>query len=113
MERKSKVVNRHAEATQNDEERKESAKIYADSKRRVKYSEIKFGDTVVCQQKKHNKLSTRFNPVPYTVIKIKGTRITSWNNDKFITRNVSFFKKILDKIIVEETDDNLHTTSND
>ena len=113
LERKAKVINRHAEATRNDEERKQSAKIYADSKRRAKHSEIQIGDTVICQQKKQNKLSTRFNPVPYTVIKSKGTRITARNNNKFITRNVSFFKKLSDKTVVEESDDDLSPMLND
>ena len=113
LERKAKVINRHAEATRNDEVRKESAKIYADSKRRAKHSEIQIGDTVICQQNKQNKLSTRFNPVPYTVIKIKGTRITARNNNKFITRNVSFFKKLSDKTVVEESDDDLSPMLND
>ena len=74
MERKSKAVDRHSEATLHDEARKNSAKTYTDLKGRVKQSEIQIGDTVVCQQQKQHKLSTRFNPALLTVAKIKGTR---------------------------------------
>ena len=111
LERKSKVVDRHSEAALHDEARKESAKTYTDLKRRVKQSEIKIGDTVLCQQQKKKKLTTRFNPVPFTVIKIKGTRVTARNGNKFVTRNVSYFKRISRNIIENESDDGLHLAS--
>ena len=94
LERKSKVVDRHLEAGLHNEATKESAKTYTDFKRRVKQSEIKSGDTVLCQQQQKNKLTTRFNPVPFTVITIKGTRVTTRSGNKVVTRNVSYFKRI-------------------
>lgn len=113
LERKAKVVNRHAEATQNDKSRKESAKRSTDSRRKAKNSEIEVGDSVFCQLGKQNKFSTRFNPVPYKVIRITGTRVTTRNNNKFITCNVSFFKKVRDCYNQEEPDDDLEIPATD
>ena len=39
--------------------------------------------------------------------------MTARNNNKFITRNVSFFKKLPDKKVAEESDDDFSPTSND
>ena len=47
------------------------------------------------KQPKQNKLSTPYSPEPYQVIKQKGSMITVKNDDeKEITKNSSFFKKI-------------------
>ena len=56
----------------NEEKSKKKSKDYADAKRKVKESEIKVGDTVICTQNKQNKFSTKFEANPYTVVTIKG-----------------------------------------
>ena len=77
----------------------------------MKQSEITIGDSVLCQQQKQNKLTTRFNPVPFTVIKINGTRVTARNGNKFVTRNVSNFKRISRNVIENESDYDLRLAS--
>ena len=85
---------KHGEVKERDATAKKKMKNYADARSRAKLSEIKEGDTVLVRQKKKNKLSTRFDPCPYRVTKRKGNRITAVRNKKFISRNVSLFKKV-------------------
>ena len=42
--------------------------MYADTERGARYSEVLPGDRVLVQQERKDKLSTRFNPSPYTVV---------------------------------------------
>ena len=41
------IINKHREAKQNIERKKEENKVYYDMKKRAKYSDIKMGDTVI------------------------------------------------------------------
>ena len=75
---------------------------YYDVKKRAKASNIKEGDTVICEQKPVKKLSPRFNPEKFTVIKRKGPTVVARNDRRTITRNVSHFK--LMKSVEEESD---------
>ena len=69
-------------------------KTYANAKVREKTSTIKIGDRVLARQKKHNKLSTCFDPLPFRVVCRNGTMITARRNGKYITHNVSHFKVV-------------------
>ena len=69
-------------------------KEYADKRSRGRVSNIRVGDTVLICQRKQNKLSTKFDPLPFTVVRRKGTMITASRNGKYISRNASHFKKI-------------------
>ena len=89
---------------ENDERAKVQMKVYADTRARAKTSTIKVGDIVLARQRKHNKLSTRFDPVPFQVVRLKGTMVTARRNDKYITRNVSHFK-VIDAEIQEDDED--------
>ena len=61
------------------------------------------------QQRKKNKLSTRFNKTPYVVTHRHGSQITARNKDDHcITRNVSHFKKIPNILETETDDDDDH-----
>ena len=89
---KNKFVNRHDEARENEAEKQVYNKQYADKSRNAKWSETEVGDNVlVQQQRKKNKLSTRFNKTPYVVTHRHGSQITARNKDDHcITGNVSF-----------------------
>ena len=50
--RNSKVIDRHNEARQNDEQQKKQGRTYADARRRTHPSNISVGDTVLVKQKK-------------------------------------------------------------
>ncbi|CAB4008302.1 leucine zipper transcription factor 1 [Paramuricea clavata] len=83
----------HQEVKERDERLKKNQKEYADSKRRVKCADIKKSDLVLVRQLKANKMSTKYDPIPYEVTNRRGNRITAIRNGKYITRNISFFKK--------------------
>lgn len=70
------------------------AKEYADQTRHTKPNNLQIGDTVICKQRKQNKLTPKYDPVPYQVTKKNGTKITAERESNVIQRNASFFKKI-------------------
>ena len=53
------------------------------------------GDTVIVKVERKNKLSTFYDPIPYTITAINGSMITAERTDHTITRNCSWFKIIL------------------
>lgn len=66
----------------NDWKRKEQMKQYADGKRKATRHKIKIGDQVLVKQQKTDKLSTPYNPQPYTVTKQHGSMISAKTEDK-------------------------------
>ena len=64
-------------------------KEYADRRSWATERSMAVGETVLAQQKKRNKFSTRFDPSPYQVVDVKAVR-----NGKYLTRNSSHFKKV-------------------
>ena len=76
-------------------------KEYYDKKHRVKKSEIKEGDIVICKQKKKDKVIRRFDPDYHTVMQRKHNTVLTRREGKTITSNVSDFKNV----IIEESDD--------
>lgn len=104
----------HQELVHRDAFDKGKMKENTDRAKRAKTSEIIMGDTVLVKQHKQNKLSTNFNPDPYTVIGKKGTMITAYNEkkDHTVTRSISHFKRVpaIQKDIdydMDDTDDML------
>lgn len=98
---KRKVVNKHAVAKNHLEKKKQENKEYYDQKKKVKESEIKEGDTVLCKQEKKNKLTPKFDPEHYKVKQRKHNTVIAERDGKIITRNVSYFKKV----ITDESED--------
>eukprot|EP00795_Rhopilema_esculentum_P015803 gene15804-7108_t len=108
LPRKHKNINRHREARENDQLRKENAMNYANKRRNTKECDIKVGDLVICMQKKTNKFLSRFNVQPYKVVRVHGSKVVARHGDHFISRNSSFFKKVqqrLDGNIAAAADD--------
>ena len=70
------IISKHREAKQNIERKKEENKVYYDMKKRAKYSDTKVGDTVICMQKKSDKLTPRFSPEMLTVTERSGAKVT-------------------------------------
>ena len=56
------------EVRDRDNEQKSKSKAYADMQRNARYSEVLPGDQVLVQREKRNKLTTRFELSPYTVV---------------------------------------------
>ena len=71
-------------------------KAYADTKRSTKPHDLHIGDSALVKQKRSNKASPPFEPVPYTIRDIKGSMITASRSTdlKEVTRNSSHFKKL-------------------
>ena len=106
----------HSKIVENDKQAKAAMKIYADTRKKSKESNINIGDVVLVKQPKRNKFTTRFNPDKYSVIAKKGTMITAQNSKGHkITRNISFFRKV--DFTMDETDmdsnDGFHDDDND
>ena len=83
-----------AKVKENDDRAKVKMKTYADSKVRAKTSTINIGDVVLARQRKHNKLLTCFDPLPFRVVHMNGTMITARRSGKYIICNVSPFKVV-------------------
>ena len=75
-----------------DAQTKSKSKSYADQRRGAKQPNFKVGDQVLVRQQKRNKLTSKFNPRPYQIIKIKATMITARRGEHQVTRNCSHFK---------------------
>lgn len=78
----------------NNRKRKEQMKQYADEKRKATQHQLKIEDQVLVKQWKTDNLTTPYNPQPYTVIKQHRSIITAKTEDKEITRDASFYKKV-------------------
>ncbi|XP_064639559.1 uncharacterized protein K02A2.6-like [Lineus longissimus] len=77
-----------------DNERKQKIKMYADRRRNATESNIAEGDTVVVRQQKRNKLTPPFDPDPLKITRRDGNMLTAERDDRKITRNLTFFKRV-------------------
>jgi len=77
-----------------DQAGKRKQKQYADQKRQTEPHNFQQGNTVLVRQPKKNKLSSPFDPKPYSVTNTNGSMITAQRGNKKITRNSSHFKHI-------------------
>nr|XP_050041094.1 uncharacterized protein K02A2.6-like [Dermacentor andersoni] len=80
----------HYEARQSDTKRK-AYKWYVDTRRHTSNNQLCVGQ-VLCKQDRSNKFSPYYDPHPYTVAKVNGSRITASRDGVSICRNSSFFK---------------------
>ena len=76
----------------NDKSAAEKTKSEDDRYLRTKPKDFRFGDQVLIKQKKRNKTTPTYNPLPLSIIAKNGTMITASSPDKIVTRNVSHFK---------------------
>ena len=64
-------------------------KQHADKRSTARVSDIQIGDIVlICQRKQ------KFDPPPFRVVRHKGTMTTASQNGKYVSHNISHFKKI-------------------
>lgn len=89
-----------------DQQAKQRTKVCADKRNRASPSDIKSGDNVLLQQARQNKLSTLYDPQPYTVIERRGpSLILQRSNGRVFMRNVSHVHKLHQNTAVREEDD--------
>ncbi|XP_042148851.1 uncharacterized protein LOC121047922 [Ixodes scapularis] len=68
-----------------DYENRKKHKIYADEHRHARAHNFEVGDRVLCRQPPSNKLTPPYDPQPYKVIEIKGTKLnntSTWGRDE-------------------------------
>lgn len=65
------------EAMRKDKDSKAKMKAYANQKRQVKPHNLNAGDITLVKQRRLNKASPHFEPVPYTILDVKGSMITA------------------------------------
>jgi len=82
------------EIRERDATAKQNMKVYSDSRRHATTNIFNVGDKVMVKIPKQNKLSSHYDPAPYTITDIKGSMITAAKENRSITRNSSFFKKV-------------------
>ena len=82
-------------ACANDNLRKSKAKAYMDKRHNATPSDICQGDQVLLLQKRQNKLTTRYDPRPFTVVKKKGVSVELARGQARLFRNLSMVKKVI------------------
>ncbi|XP_022805991.1 uncharacterized protein LOC111343115 [Stylophora pistillata] len=94
------------EAEGKNQQAKQGTKVYTDKRNRASPSDIKSGDKVLLQQVRQNKLSTLYDPQPYTVLERKGpSLILLRRNGRVFMHNVSHVHKLHQNTAVREEDD--------
>ena len=93
IEDKSNVDVRR-EVRNRDSSKKQQWKAYGDNRRNVCNSQIEMGDQVLIKQKRNNMLTPYYDPIPFTVIGIKGSMITAAREGEIKCRNSSHFKRL-------------------
>ena len=78
-----------------DTEQKRQYKAYADSARHARVPDVQVGDRVLVRQPKVNKFTAPYLPETLTVTARKGSMVTAGNAKRSVTRNSSFFKKVV------------------
>ena len=73
-------------ARSNDTLRKSKAKSYMDKRHKATSSDIRQGDQVLLLQKRQNKLTTRYDPRPFTVVKKGSQRGTCERKDTVVEK---------------------------
>jgi hypothetical protein len=77
-----------------DARAKSRMKQYADKRPKAKPSSLQPGDIVMLKQRRTNKYSTHYQPIPYEEVARQGPMITARNERHDVTRNVSRFKRV-------------------
>ena len=92
-------------ARDRDSLKKELGKQYTDSHRHAKESSVTVGDEVLLQQRKQDKFSTHFEPVPYKVVEKTGSQVTIQSKTGTpYKRNVSHTKPYIRRSDTQTTD---------
>ena len=98
-------------AAKNDAHAKSMMKQYADQRNRAVTTNIKIGDTVLLRKdNKCEKSSTPFHTTPYEVINKKGNMVTCQAGGRNVTRNVTWFRKLVTR---ERRPNETHQQSDD
>ena len=84
------------EVREKHDKEKEKQKSYADTRRKATEKEVKPGDKVLVQQKKST-LKTPWEPVPYEVTEVKGSRVRVQRGDLMKNRAKNNIKVVKER----------------
>ncbi|CAC5358386.1 unnamed protein product [Mytilus coruscus] len=88
----------YTEVHDRDSQRKEKGKLYEDTRRNATTIDLKAGDSVLVKQNRGNKLSTTFNPKPFTLLEKHGNSVVVQNDDgDTYKRNVTHIKRFIER----------------
>ena len=77
-----------------DYESKSASKAYIDNRRGAQYSDVNVGDSVLVQQDKRDKLTTKFNPTPHVIVSKQGNSVITQSPDGAqYSRNTTHVRK--------------------
>ena len=82
-------------ARSNHNHRKSKAKEYTDKRHKATPSGIRQGDQVLLLQRRTNKLTTKFDPKPFTVLRTEGVSVELARGEARLFRNLSMVKKVI------------------
>ena len=88
-----------------DQQAEQRIKAYVDKRNRASTSYIASGDTLVLKQARQNKLSTLYDPHPFTVLERRGPSLILQRGDgRMFMRNVSYVHKLHKDSRIQEED---------
>ena len=100
----------------------ERIKRHGDATLKTKPNSLKVGSKVLLRQRKVTKETSAFEPDPYVITAKNGSIVTAQNTKKTVTRNSSFFKKLIilgdepateDEELIEEESDTSSVIDNE
>lgn len=91
---------------EHDSSQKSKIKLHADNMTYMKPCTISLGKTVLVKRPfSVSKGGTVYDPTPLTVVDKKGSMITAQNENRTVTRNTSFFKRLSQLAITHDSDE--------
>ena len=88
----------HEQMKSNDKKNKENIQRYANAKQNVQHHKLAEGDQVLVKNQQTLTKLPYYSPSQLKVKQVKGTMVTAENDDQQITRNATFFKKVIPKL---------------
>jgi hypothetical protein len=89
----------HQKARQRDSKSRIKSAEYNNSKLKTSKSSLQVGDRVLLKTQRSNKSDPFYDPVPYTIIRIKGWMVIIERGGIMLRRNSSFVKKYHDQSV--------------
>ena len=99
-----KVAEAHAAARANDHAAKAAMKREFDARMKAREPQIRLGDQVLLKLRRLDKTTPQWDPVPLTVVAVKGSMVTASRPNLMTSRNSSFFKRVTRDPLLQDDD---------
>lgn len=90
----------HLKASINDDKAKNKMKSYADQNAKAQVNNFKLGELVLLRNMTWRKSDPLYEPMPYTILGLKGSMVTAGREGRVVTRNCSFFKRFVESNVI-------------